>query len=905
MKKKNETGRRRHYSCIGSKKHFPKSLGLLQKSLIMNLFNFSPLTLNPLPLRGNKKSLPPKGAREVIAPKSFPAPFGGRMSEGQIGGRFKCELLHKARLFHNFSFQSYVLFGSRIFLINFYFCILMFLCLIFSISCDFEKKASPPLIFAVFGNSGSVTDEGELFNSLITAVNNSKVDFSFDLGNRLPEGISSSGLEPLYDVVDKDREKFSSPVYPVAGALDIFDYESDLAYNGHYGPSWYSFIRKGITFVVLNTGDDSYRNGFGKGARIGDEQMGWLGKCLAKAGKSPVVLLMNRPIWKDASQFWRDRLLKVLKKGNITLIITSYDEGLFDWGIVDGFRAVSTGCVGTVDKTSPGLFPHALVVTMDGKKKNFNILSADGIIREGIPITAQIMEKFHEFSGALTPPVLNCSPSWGVSESMNIHLANPFDFPLTGKLSFRMYPSASWSIRPDEMEIVVNPKTKKTYYVDIQGTPPDLGPLPDYTLELDTGENGTFSQDGSLALKIPHPHTGKIIPISAITANAISYQFDGKPLRIPVSIKEPDAAGCLVIYREDTTKNRTCIFVSDLKDLRPSMNEFVWNGRNLNGGIVANGPLLFTIFVFNRKAPVTWAANGPAVLQGSFMVERDPAGLAARTHANQSLISYRIGSSLGDPKGENLESFDDLLDGMPIDGFAFDDQKRIFLSTQAGIACAVLSGSKVSLDHSFGDRGYLRFTDYRGRKIGNISYSDGNLYAGVGGGIGKGPEILIIDCAAGKIVSKIDLSGYFETDPVPPSVTADKNGIYVAHPYGDVVLRLSRNGETVWISQTKDRIGEDDTDGKSFVYNIGIDQFGFTYVPVQGVSARCGVIGPDGHWLFEIVPPELYGLRVSSVVPMIEGKESDGLYLVTRGGDVPYVFHVPFTMRTGTIVEKH
>ena len=30
--------------------------------------------------------LPPKGAREAIAPQLFPAPSGGRMSEGQEGG---------------------------------------------------------------------------------------------------------------------------------------------------------------------------------------------------------------------------------------------------------------------------------------------------------------------------------------------------------------------------------------------------------------------------------------------------------------------------------------------------------------------------------------------------------------------------------------------------------------------------------------------------------------------------------------------------------------------------------------------------------------------------------------------------------------------------------------------------
>ena len=38
----------------------------------MQVVNYSPLSLYPFP---------PKGAREVIAPQSIPAPFGGRMSE--------------------------------------------------------------------------------------------------------------------------------------------------------------------------------------------------------------------------------------------------------------------------------------------------------------------------------------------------------------------------------------------------------------------------------------------------------------------------------------------------------------------------------------------------------------------------------------------------------------------------------------------------------------------------------------------------------------------------------------------------------------------------------------------------------------------------------------------------------
>jgi hypothetical protein len=50
---------------------------ILQAVKKSRFFNFSPLSLCPFP---------PKGAREVVVPQLFPAPAGGRMSEGQEGG---------------------------------------------------------------------------------------------------------------------------------------------------------------------------------------------------------------------------------------------------------------------------------------------------------------------------------------------------------------------------------------------------------------------------------------------------------------------------------------------------------------------------------------------------------------------------------------------------------------------------------------------------------------------------------------------------------------------------------------------------------------------------------------------------------------------------------------------------
>ncbi len=156
----------------------------------------------------------------------------------------------------------------------------------------------------------------------------------------------------------------------------------------------------------------------------------------------------------------------------------------------------------------------------------------------------------------------------------------------------------------------------------------------------------------------------------------------------------------------------------------------------------------------------------------------------------------------------------------------------------------------------------------------------------------------------GRWSRRIDLEEYFGRETEPPSVAADESGVIAAHPSGDIILRLARDGTISWINESGDDFGDIDMDGRSFVYGIGRDQYGNLYMSSPGTSARCGVVGPDGRGLFRVILVQLPGLRVSSVYPLIERKPTDGLYFVTRGGDRPYVFHVPYTIRAGEIVSK-
>ena len=168
-------------------------------------------------------------------------------------------------------------------------------------------NTSQIVTFAVFGNTGLTTDNGESFIELIKALNKYGVDFSVNVGNSLPEGVPSSGVGPLWDAVDEVIGMVDTPVYPVVGRNDIFDYKSDIAYTEQYGPLWYSFRCRGVLGVVLNTEDETYKIGFGSKPRIGEEQVQWLEKCLKESRDDTYkILFMSRPLWRDSPMLWKE-----------------------------------------------------------------------------------------------------------------------------------------------------------------------------------------------------------------------------------------------------------------------------------------------------------------------------------------------------------------------------------------------------------------------------------------------------------------------------------------------------------------------------------------------------------------------------------------------------------------------
>ena len=765
------------------------------------------------------------------------------------------------------------------------------------------QEAVSRVTFAAIGNSGYALDSGRGLRDLAGVLNEYGVDFTVDLGNAIPRGAPSGGLQSLWDAVDQEHQLFAAPVYPVAGRDDIFDYESDITYSRCYGPLWYSFRRNGIVFVTACTEDEAWRHGFGTSPVIGPEQRDWLTACFRDAGSSPLVVFMHRPVWEDSPVVWNREFLPLFHEGGVNLIVTANDRGLMDWGTIDGIRTVSTGCVGPVRETAPGLMPHALLVTVDENGYTFAVLAPDGSRTDGIPVDNAYLDSVDELVGSFRPPIVKAEPSWRISSSTRLSVQNRFGVPVTGSVDFTVYDTTTWRITPEPFDFLLDNGMTRTIRLGVEADLPELGPQPRYTLGLAVDGRTIHEESGDILVSIPEPRTGEVVPVTAVTADIVPYAFGGE-LRVPVTVEGFDECGRLIIYRDMPTGPPVCIHVAPLRDFTHGINEFVWNGRDLNGDPVPPDTLSFRVVVYNKKAPVTWVARGPENEYGAFEVMRRNGELVAVTHTSREIGYYRIGGSPVSPKPFERISLDVVLGDEDLLSFVRDENGRYFLLTGAGIACVTVEDGIVAIDNGFGEDGYVRLTDYRGRRFGGVSYAEGLVYAGIGGSAGLTPRVIALDCFSGEIAADYDCGDWFGESTVAPGVGAWPGGVVFTHPDIDQAVAFDHSGRLLWVADSENNVLSRDRDDRAFTFAPGVDGNGFVYIATPGGSARSGVIGPDGHGLFRVILVQLPGLRVGSAVPCIEGQPTDGLYFVTRGGDIPYVFHVPYTVRTGMIVDE-
>jgi len=145
--------------------------------------------------------------------------------------------------------------------------------------------------------------------------------------------ISHLSKEEEWDTADQVIKSANKQVFYIPGEHDVADADNGKAYLDRYGKNtkgkgWYSFDMAGVHFIglinVFNFNPGFKSAGFGK---LGDEQLEWLEKDVARRSAStPIVLMGHLPLWTIYEQWgWgtedAGRALGYMKRfGSVTVL---------------------------------------------------------------------------------------------------------------------------------------------------------------------------------------------------------------------------------------------------------------------------------------------------------------------------------------------------------------------------------------------------------------------------------------------------------------------------------------------------------------------------------------------------------------------------------------------------------
>jgi predicted MPP superfamily phosphohydrolase len=125
-------------------------------------------------------------------------------------------------------------------------------------------------------------------------------------------------------VADRFRSDFTAPVYAAIGNHDIVLDESigKSIYEGHFGPSYYSFNMKGTHIVVLDT---HTLNGAKLIYSVDERQIEWLRQDLSRLDhQTPIIVFCHEPTFSWADTPESRSLFDLLQESSITALLTGH-----------------------------------------------------------------------------------------------------------------------------------------------------------------------------------------------------------------------------------------------------------------------------------------------------------------------------------------------------------------------------------------------------------------------------------------------------------------------------------------------------------------------------------------------------------------------------------------------------
>ena len=245
--------------------------------------------------------------------------------------------------------------------------------LIASLSCS-KKKTGETFTFAFMTDIHLTTERNAVpgFTQAIKSINENSPDFVISGGDLIMDALGQrySAADSLYNLYTETVKNLRMPVHNTMGNHEIYgivfkgtkdslnpEYGEKM-FEKRLGNSYYSFMHKGWKFMILNSIEDTKKNGYiGK---IDHDQIAWLEKELKEtAPETPIVISTHIPFITATTQIYGGttvrndsstviyngkEILDLFKGYNLKLVLQGHLHILEDI-YIDGTHFITGGAI--------------------------------------------------------------------------------------------------------------------------------------------------------------------------------------------------------------------------------------------------------------------------------------------------------------------------------------------------------------------------------------------------------------------------------------------------------------------------------------------------------------------------------------------------------------------------------
>ena len=250
-----------------------------------------------------------------------------------------------------------------------------------AVAASRHPKPAETFHFAILGDNAGGSRPG-VHASAVEHLARMRPDFVISVGD-LVDGFDADGGLVDAGKIDRRRRAFDAeieglgvPYYYVTGNNDNFTTELHDDWRARYGPTYYSFVHRGVLFVVLDSDDppETWRGG------IGEEQHTWLEGVLREHRAAAWTLIfLHRPLWLENPEAWRpvEAVLGARQRTVFAGHWHTYVPG--EIGGHEYYVLATTGGISALSGRRDGSFDHLVWVAMTPEGPRLTNIQLSGI----------------------------------------------------------------------------------------------------------------------------------------------------------------------------------------------------------------------------------------------------------------------------------------------------------------------------------------------------------------------------------------------------------------------------------------------------------------------------------------------------------------------------------------------